>query len=196
MKLSVFYDYTCPYCYLCSRNLDELSNEFDIHIEWKGIEIHPEYPKHGQKSTRSLSSMKAAERIKETAKETGIGIVLPGFRTNSRLSLEASEFAKISGRFAEVHAALYEAYFLRRKNIGDVKIVLDTCEKAGLDKTALEECLNQRTMYHRIEENKKEASLNQILGVPTLIIGELPVHGNQSIDTLRLMIKRAIERTA
>jgi predicted DsbA family dithiol-disulfide isomerase len=196
MKLSVFYDYTCPYCYLCSRNLDGLSSEFDLHIEWKGIEIHPEFPKHGQKSLRSLISMKAAERIKETAKETGIDIVLPGFRTNSRLSLEASEFAKISNRFAEVHAALYEAYFLQRKNIGDVKIVLEICERAGLDRTALEECLNERTMYHRIEENKKEAAQNQILGVPTLIIGKLPVHGNQSIETLRLMIKRALERTA
>ena len=196
MKLSVFYDYTCPYCYICSRTLGALSGEFDLDIEWKGIEIHPEYPKHGQKSSKSLRSIKAAETIKETAKETGIDIVLPGFRTNSRLSLEASEFAKISNQFENVHAAIYEAYFLQRKNIGDVKIILEICEKAGLDKTGLEECLNQRTMYYKIEENKKEAARNQVLGVPMLVIGKLPVHGNQSIETLRLIIKRVIERTA
>jgi predicted DsbA family dithiol-disulfide isomerase len=196
MKLTVFYDYTCPFCYITSKNLEALSNEFDLDIEWKGIEIHPEYPSQGQKSSKSLKSLKTAESIKGAAKESGSEIVLPGFRTNSRLSLEASEFAKTKRRFKEFHDSIYEAYFTERKNIGDINIILEAGIKAGLDGAELEECLYKRTMFHKVEENKKAALSNLVTGVPTLFMGKCPVYGNQTVETLRHMIRRAIERTA
>jgi predicted DsbA family dithiol-disulfide isomerase len=196
MKLIVFYDYICPFCYLTSNSLESLSNEFDLDIEWVGIEIHPEYPSQGQKSARSLKSLKTVDSIIDAAKESGTEIVLPGFRTNSRLSLEASEFAKTRDRFREFHNSIYEAYFTERKNIGDINIILEAGMKAGLDWMELEECLRRRTMFHKLEENKKTAESNLVAGVPTLIMGGFPVYGNQSIETLRLMIRRAIERSA
>ncbi len=196
MKLTVFYDYTCPFCYITSKNLETLSSEFDLDIEWKGIEIHPEYPGEGQKSSRSLKSIKTVQSIKGAAEESGMEILLPGFRTNSRLSLEASEFAKAKDRFKSFHNLIYEAYFLERKNIGDIETVLQAGAAAGLDGTGLEECLRSRTMFHKVEENKKAAQSNLVTGVPTLIMGNFPVYGNQSLETLRLMIKRAIERSA
>jgi len=196
MKLTVFYDYTCPFCYITSCSLELLSKEFDLDIEWKGIEIHPEYPSQGQKSTKSLRSLKTVESIKRAAEENGTEIVLPGFRTNSRLSLEASEFAKIRNRFKAFHSLIYEAYFVERKNIGDLEIILQAGEAAGLDGKELEECLKSRAMFHKVEENKKAAQSNLVTGVPTLIMGNFPVYGNQSLETLRLVIKRAIERSA
>ena len=196
MKLTVFYDYICPFCYITSKNLKTLSNEFELDIEWKGIEIHPEYPGEGQKSSKSLKSIKTVESIKGAAEESGIEILLPGFRTNSRLSLEASEFAKTSNRFKSFHNLIYEAYFVERKNIGDMETILQAGAMAGLDGTGLEECLRSRTMFHKVEENKKDAQSNLVVGVPTLIMGGFPVYGNQSLETLRLMIKRAIERSA
>ncbi|HVY54943.1 MAG TPA: DsbA family protein, partial [Thermodesulfobacteriota bacterium] len=196
MKLTVFYDYICPFCYLTSKSLEKLSREFDLDVEWKGIEIHPEYPGSGQKSPSSLKSLKAAEFIKGAARESGTDIVLPGFRTNSRLSLEASEFAKTRNLFRSFHEMIYDAYFLKRKNIGDIKVVLETGSKSGLDVRDLEECLVNRTMFQRIEQNKKEAELNLVTGVPTLMMGNFPLYGNQTRETLRHMIRRAIERSA
>lgn len=196
MKLTVFYDYICPFCYLTSKSLEPLSREFGLDVEWKGIEIHPEYPATGQKSSGSLKSRKAAEIIKGSAKETGTGIVLPGFKTNSRLSLEASEFAKTRNRFKSFHDSVYEAYFLKRKNIGDMKVVLETGSKAGIDANDLEECLVKRAMFSKVEENRKEAESNLVVGVPTILMGSFPVYGNQSQETLRHMIRRAIERSA
>lgn len=196
MKLTVFYDYTCPFCFLTSKSLELLSHEFELDIEWKGIEIHPEYPSEGKRSSRSLKSLKTAEAIRSAAKDGGADIVLPGFRTNSRLSLEASEFAKTRNRFKDFHNMIYEAYFLERKNIGNRDVILETGKKAGLDGGELEECLDKRTMFNRIEANKKEAESNLVVGVPTILMGTFPVYGNQSRETLRHMIKRAIARSA
>jgi len=192
----VFYDYICPFCFLISKSLDQLSREFDLEIEWKGIEIHPEYPSTGQKSSRSLRSLKTAETVKGAAKDSGTDIVLPGFRTNSRLSLEASEFAKTQNRFKSLHDLVYEAYFMERRNIGDIQVVLEIGSEAGLMTSDLEECLIKRTMFDRVEDNKKEAESNLVVGVPTVLMGTYPVYGNQPLETLRHMIRRAIERSA
>jgi predicted DsbA family dithiol-disulfide isomerase len=172
-----------------------LSKEFNLTIDWKGIEIHPEFPPQGKKRTKTLKSKSFAETIREMAKEDNIEIKLPGYATNSRLSLEASEFAKIKGKFLEFHIGVYEAYFLEGRNIGDIEIVLDIGEKAGLHRSDLVECFNKRTMFDNIEANKKEAEDNIILGVPTFIFGNFPVHGNQSTQTMRHIIKRALEIT-
>lgn len=195
MNVTVYYDYICPFCYLGTKRILGLSKEFNLTIDWKGIEIHPEFPPQGKKRTKTLKSKSFAETIREMAKEDNIEIKLPGYATNSRLSLEASEFAKIKGKFLEFHIGVYEAYFLEGRNIGDIEIVLDIGEKAGLDKSELQECLSKRTMFDKIEENKKEAEDKLILGVPTFLFGDFPVHGNQSTQTMRHIIKRALEIT-
>lgn len=191
----MFYDYICPYCYLSVNRLKVLSSEFDLHIKWKGIEIHPEFPSQGKRRRKTLKSTRLVEILKENATEDGTEIKLPGFATNSRLSLEASEYAKTKGRFNEFHEGIYHAYFNERRNIGDINVILDVGEKASLEGGKLEECLNKRTMYNRIEENKKDAEKNLVLGVPTLFLESFPVHGNQSIETLRHLIRRSIERS-
>ncbi len=193
MNVTVYYDYICPFCYLGTKRILGLSKEFNLTIDWKGIEIHPEFPPQGKKRTKTLKSKSFAETIREMAKEDNIEIKLPGYATNSRLSLEASEFAKIKGKFLEFHIGVYEAYFLEGRNIGDIEIVLDIGEKAGLHRSDLVECFNKRTMFDNIEANKKEAEDNIILGVPTFIFGNFPVHGNQSTQTMRHIIKRALE---
>lgn len=195
MNVTVYYDYICPFCYLGTKRILGLSKEFNLTIDWKGIEIHPEFPPQGKKRMKTLKSKSFAETIREMAKEDNIEIKLPGYATNSRLSLEASEFAKIKGKFLEFHIGVYEAYFLEGRNIGDIEIVLDIGEKAGLDKSELQECLSKRTMFDNIEANKKEAEDKLILGVPTFLFGDFPVHGNQSTQTMRHIIKRSLERS-
>ena len=53
MKVTVYYDYICPFCYLGSKRILELSKEFDLDMEWVGIEIHPEFPPEGKKRSKS-----------------------------------------------------------------------------------------------------------------------------------------------
>ena len=193
MNVTVYYDYICPFCYLGTKRILELSKEFDLKINWKGIEIHPEFPPQGKKRTKTLKSKSFAETVYSMSDEDNIEIKLPGFATNSRQALEASEFAKTKGRFLEFHLSVYEAYFLKGLNIGDTEIVLGIGEKAQISRNELRQCLDERTMFDTIKANKKEAEDNLILGVPTFLFGEFPVYGNQSIDTMKQIIKRSLE---
>ncbi len=195
MKVTIYYDYICPFCYLGSERIIELSKEFDLDIKWKGLEIHPEFPSKGKKRSKTLKSKSYADTIYAMADEDGIEIKLPGFATNSRLALEASEFAKTKDKFLDFHLALYKAYFVEGRNIGDVEIILDIGEKVGLNSIELKEILDNRKMFDKIENNKKDAEKNLILGVPTFVFGNFPVHGSQSVQTMRDIIKRSLERS-
>jgi len=194
MDVTVFYDYNCPFCYIASRRLTLLSGEFDLSMQWKGIEIHPEFPPEGAKRGRSVKSLIVRETMGEAAREEGIEIRPPGFAANSRLALEASELAKIVGRFDAFHHVVYEAYFGEGLNIGKPGVLLSIGERAGIERKALTESLERRTMRGAVESNEKEAAKYTVLGVPTFILGSFPVHGCQSIETMRAMIKRALSK--
>lgn len=195
MKVTVYYDYNCPFCYLGTMGLNKLSLEFDMDIEWKGIEIHPEFPAQGKKRSNTLRSKRVGSSVIDMARQDSFRIKLPGFAANSRLSLEGSEFAKTKGRFKDFHMKVYEAYFKRGQNIGDINILLEIGENAGLVKGELEEALTTRSMFDKVESNKKDADKTRVLGVPTFLFGELPVHGFQSTDTFRKIILRSLERS-
>lgn len=193
MNVTVFYDYNCPFCYIASRRLALLSGEFDLSIEWKGIEIHPEFPPEGAKRGRSVKSLIVRETMGEAAEE-GIEIRPPGFAANSRLALEASELAKTVGRFEAFHYAVYGAYFGEGLNIGKPDVLLSIGERAGIERKALADSLERRAMRGAVAANEREAAVYTVLGVPTFILGSFPVHGCQPLETMRTMIERALSR--
>lgn len=194
MKVTIYYNYICPFCFLGIKRLEVLEKEFSMEIESKGIEIHPEIPPQGVKRAKTLRLEQVVQNINEMSKEDGFEIRLPGIIANSRLSLEASEFARTKDKFTEFHKGIYKAYFQDGENIGNRDVILKVGENVGLQVGELEECLNQRTMLKKIEENRQEAEKNQILGVPTFIFGSFPIHGVQSLESFRKIIHRTVER--
>ena len=194
MRVTVYYDYICPFCFLGIKRLETLEKEFPLEIQSKGIEIHPEIPPQGVKRAKTLKLEQIVQNVIEISKEDGFEIGLPSIIANSRLSLEVSEFARTKHKFSEFHKGIYKAYFQDGENIGNRDVILKVGENVGLQVEELEECLNQRTMLKKIEENRQEAEANQILGVPAFIFGSFPIHGVQSLESFRKIMNRIIEK--
>ena len=190
MTITFYYDYICPFCYIGSKRIQKLSVELGFDINWVGIEIHPEYSPEGKKRKRTPRTEHLSETLYEIAKNDGTEISLPGFITNSRLCLEASEFAKIQNRFLQFHNEAYNYYFNKRENIGKFDTVLEIGDTAGLDVKVLEEKLRSRSLKELIEENKRSADENIVMGVPTIYFNDFRVHGTQSTDVYRTIIKK------
>src|SRR3972149_5807940 len=93
MKVAVYYDYICPYCFLGTKRIERLAKEFDLDLEWSGIETHPEISPQGVKRSKTLRFQKVAQNITEMSQEDKVEITFPGIVTNTRLCLEASERA-------------------------------------------------------------------------------------------------------
>ena len=194
MKVTFYYDYICPFSYIGTKRMEKLKEELELDVTWVGIEIHPDYPATGKPRKKTPRLIHITQTLKDIAKADNTEISLPGFITNSRLCLESAEFAKTIGKFEEFHKAAYESLFRHRENIGDIKVIRRIATRAGIDPDELEQSLRKREMKNRIEENKKQAENNMVLGVPTIYFNEFRVHGVQTIEDYKQLIMKETER--
>ena len=109
--------------------IEKLKRNFDIEIEWVHFPLHPETPAEG----RSLEELFAGRGVDikanyDAMKQRMDGEGLPyGPRThtyNSRLAQELGRWADTQPGGEAIHDALYRAYFVDCRNIGDVDVLV------------------------------------------------------------------------
>jgi len=108
---------------------------------------------------------------------------------NSRIAMEAAEFARVQGMFNQFHEAVFDSYFTKGKNIGDINIILELAENIGLNSNELCNAL-KGNKYNAILEQVKEEAINKgINAAPTFCIeGKDRIMGAQSIEIFRKTI--------
>ncbi len=91
--------------------------EYDVSVEWRGLEIHPEIPPEGLHWPEHLRARFGgmSDALKQEAHQAGLEIVIPEIIPNSRQALEASEYARQQG--------LHEAFHEVRDDIATARCV-------------------------------------------------------------------------
>lgn len=191
--IPIYFDYASTLCYIAWRIVRELEPELGFEALWKGVPI----------SLRDLRSrgglgLEPLERQKITmvAAETAIPVTPPNRWLDSRAALEGAELAREAGAFAAYHEAVFRAAFEQRIDIGRDELLGDLAVQAGLDRQAFLADLRGGRMAARVAENKSEADCFSALGYPTFMLGEFPLIGIQPIETMRMLIRRYIEKRA
>jgi predicted DsbA family dithiol-disulfide isomerase len=202
LKIVMFSDYICPFCYVGFETIRRLKPEFDFQLEWRGFQIHPDWPAEGIPADKLREAGDAAsrqatwERITAMADAVGFSMKPPKVLTNSRAALAATEFARESGRDEALEERIYRAYFNDGENIGDVGVVVRLAGEAGLDAGEVTEAIKSPKYEMRLKNNSLAANQRGVSGVPTFFIGEYPLVGAQTLDAMRAILKRATERFA
>jgi len=202
LKIVMFSDYICPFCYVGFETMRRLKPEFDFQLEWRGFQIHPDWPADGMNAEKFREGGDAAarqatwQRITAMADAVGFSIKPPALITNSRAALAATEFARESGRDEPLEERIYRAYFNDGENIGDASVVARLAGEAGLDAAEVADAIKSPKYEMRLKNNSLAAHQRGVSGVPTFFIGEYPLVGAQSLDAMRAILKRATERFA
>lgn len=202
LKIQMFSDFICPFCYIGFEVMRRLKPEFGFELEWRGFQIHPEWPAEGiaPEKVRSLGDMNARQaawrRISEMADAAGLTMKPPAVFTNSRAALAAAEFAREQNKSDEFEERVYRAYFGEDANIGDVAVLARLGADVGLDPAALSDAAQAPKYEMRLKNNALAAHQRGVDGVPTFFIGDYPLVGAQPIDVMRMLLKRAVERFA
>ncbi len=112
------------------------------------------------------------------------------FLSNSHLALQAAEFARDHGKFRELHTSLFTTYFSVGLDIGNIDILTELAEDAGLDAGAMRNALQDGTYLPRLEEAKQEAALRNVTSVPTFFLGDKKtIVGAQPLDVFRKTLR-------
>ncbi len=201
MKINVFSDYICPFCFIGMETLRKVQTEVPpFTLEWKGFQIHPEYPATGipteHRAAQFGKERYAAMWRNITAMAESIDLIMrpPTVLTNSLMALEATEYAKHQGKAEEFSRTVYRAYFQDGRNIGDLNVVLALVQEVGLDPTIVQEHLTAGTYANRLKAAHQEALSLDVSGVPTFIVGPAQIVGAQSPDVFVNMLNRVAER--
>jgi len=202
LKIVMFSDYICAFCYVGFETIRRLKPEFDFQLEWRGFQIHPDWPAAGIPADNARDTGDGASRValwkrlSAMADAVGFSMRPPAMLTNSRAALAATEFARESGRDEALEERIYRAYFNDGANIGDAAVVARLAVDAGLDPGAVADAIKSPKYEMRLKNNSLAAHQRGVSGVPTLFIGEYPLVGAQSLEAMRAILKRATERFA
>lgn len=192
-KVIVYWDYICPFCYIGKLRIDRLQEEFNVEVEWRGLEIHPETPKEGQTLKEMGINPHYIEMVRENihkmAKELNLDLIPPPKVSNSKMALHLAEFVKEKGRFHDYHKEVFKAYWQDEKDIGNPDILFNIIEKIGLEAKDAKKYIEEERGKQKMVEYLKEARKNGIDGVPTFIIGFEIVEGAQPYEVFkRIMV--------
>ncbi len=173
--------------------VEKLKQEFELEVEWRGVEIHPETPPEGTPMSRRFRPediKRMMEHLRTMGAPFGIAFADRPLLSNSRPALQAAEFAREQGRFDQFHAALFAAYFSHGLDIGDLDVLALVARETGLDAEAMSAAVQSGTYLPRLDEAKEEAALRGVTGVPTFFIGDKKsVVGVQPLEVFRKALR-------
>ena len=191
LKITVFSDYICPFCYVGHHRLMRLRDEYDLKINWCFIEIHPETSPEGEPVASleypSEQWNQLMQNLEAVAKEEGIAMAEHSFTTNSKDALLLSEAAKEQGRekFYALHEKLFTAFFVDSRNIGDRDILRELATECGIGSDVIELAWQDKKYQQRILSNYHAAREHEIQAVPSFIFGERKLTGVVTEDVMR-----------
>ena len=169
--------------------IDKLKQEFDLSVEWLGFEVHPDTPQEGMLLSSMFPQLDAQTMFRHLRDSAApYGIIFAGISriANSRVSLEASEFAQAHGRFDQFHSTLFRTYFSEGMDIGNLEVLAQTGHDSGLDRAALVKALQSGKFLPMIENMRQEAARHAATAVPTFIIEDKDrIVGARPIDVIR-----------
>jgi predicted DsbA family dithiol-disulfide isomerase len=200
LKLAMFSDFICPFCYIGFETVRKLKPDFGLDIDWRGFQIHPEWPAQGMPASDYRPGMDAQTRrliwtrIEGMAERAGFAIKPPELLTNSRLALEAAELANEAGKGEVFEQRVFRAYFNEGLNIGRGEVLGELATDVGLDGSELQAALESNRYSARLKDNARLAHERGVDGVPTFFISEYPLVGAQDESVMRQILNRYVEK--
>ena len=192
IKIKMYSDYICPFCYLGEAIIEKLKSRFDIEMEHIGIEIHPETPDEGVDLRGKISGTEEMyENLRCRGKEYGLNFCDIRLLSNSRKALIVGEYARKVGKNAEFTHEVFKAYFERCLDIGKEAVILEIALKVCLSKKEIEDCLKSLLYQKSFANNCAEARKLDVWSVPTFIInGKYRIEGAQLEETFVELFER------
>jgi predicted DsbA family dithiol-disulfide isomerase len=195
-EIEVFSDYVCPWCYLGSARVARLQKEHGVRVKFVHFPLHPETPPEG-KSLEALFAgrgydipkMQAQMRARMAAEGLPYGDRKMTF--NSRLAQELASWAVSEPGGEPIHDALFRAYFVDGKNIGDPAVLVQIAKQLGLDESKAREVIEKRTHKAAVDADWEKSREYGVTGVPTYVVGDRGVVGAQPYEALEELVKTA-----
>ncbi len=184
MEIDIIYDTVCPWCYIGKAHLDRaLESEPDhpFAIEWHPFQLNPDMPADGMDRRAYLEgkfggkegAVRAYAPVVEHAEKAGLKINFEAMqRTPNTLNAHRLiHWAGIEGRQTAAVSALFKAYFVDARDIGDAEVLADIADGIEMDASVVTRLLATDEDMEDIRKRDAHSREMGINSVPTFIVG-------------------------
>lgn len=199
MKVEIWSDVMCPFCYIGKRKFEKALEQFPqkdrIEIEWKSFQLNPDMKTEPGKSINEyLSEVKGwapeyAEEVNnhvtKIASEVGLEYNMDkAVVANSFDAHRFVQFAKTKGKGDDAEEQLFKAYFTDGKNTADHETLIALGAEIGLDAAEVKAVLESAQFSDQVRKDVYEAQQVGARGVPFFVLDrKYAVSGAQQPET-------------
>lgn len=210
MRIDIWSDYACPFCYIGKRKLEKALEEFkgkeDIEVVWRSFQLDPNAKDStdidmvsGLAKKYNMSIEKAQEMIDQMnnmAKEVGLNYNFKDMiETNTMKAHRLATYAKEFDLMGEMNERLLKAHFIDGINIGDIEVLGNLAEEVGLNKEDVINMLNSDKFIKEVEMDRYEAQQLEINSVPFFVFdNKYGVQGAQPTEAFIDVLKKAFDK--
>ncbi|CUH77459.1 DsbA family oxidoreductase [Tropicibacter naphthalenivorans] len=193
IQLDIFSDPICPWCYIGKSYLDralEANPDHPFTIRWLPFMLNPAMPAGGMDRRTYLEdkfggqkgALDAYAPVVEHAEKAGLTLHLDKIAKtpNTVDAHRLIHWAGIEGVQTPVVSALFRAYFVEGRDIGDAEVLADLADSHGMDASMVLRLLSTEEDRREIVERDAAARGMGVNSVPTFIVaGQHAVPGAQ-----------------
>ena len=183
VKLDILSDPICPWCYIGKTHLDKALAEAGDHpfvIEWHPFQLNPDMPREGMDRRAYLEgkfggkegAVRAYAPVVEHAEKAGLTINFEAMQRtpNTFDAHRLIHWAGIEGKQNDVVDALFKAYFVDAKDIGDHEVLADIAAACGMERDVTMRLLQGDTEVSEIRDRDAHSRKMGVSSVPTNIV--------------------------
>ena len=210
MRIEIWSDVVCPWCYVGKRRFEEALAAFphrdEVEVVYRSFELDPRAPEQGTESVvealgRKYGGGPAAGRrmvdqMTQVAAEVGLSFDFAD-ATHTRtvdahrllhLAL-ADGGAELQHRLKE---ALLAAYFTQARSMGDHRVLREVARSVGLDAARVDHVLGTDAFSDEVRHDLEQARELGISGVPFYVLdGRFGISGAQPVEVFAQALDQA-----
>ena len=203
LKIEVYSDVVCPWCYVGKRRLERALTEFGggVRVTWRPFQLNPTMPKEGMDRTAYLEakfgSLDAFRQLEEHVQAAGV---------SEQITFAFEKIARTPNTFAAhrliwlgeregcqdaVVDALFRGYFEEGADIGSSAVLVQLAAQAGLPDESVERLLRSDEGTAEVKAEESAGHKLGIRGVPYFVLdGTYAISGAQPVDIFVSALKR------
>lgn len=207
MKVEIWSDVACPWCYLGKRRFEKALANFehqaDVELRWRSFELDPDAPnvregdpvqrladKYGMSRAEAVA---ANDRLTGFATAEGLEYHLDKVRSGNTFDAHRLlHLAAEKGVQDDVKERFLRAYFTESEPVGDHATLARVAVEAGLAADDVNDVLASDRYADEVRADEAQATAYGITGVPFFVIdAKYGVSGAQSSDVLLQAMRQA-----
>ncbi|MCQ9633405.1 DsbA family oxidoreductase [Chryseobacterium sp. WG23] len=211
MKIEIWSDVMCPFCYIGKNNFEQALNKLpfkdEVEVEWKSFQLDPSLdPKQTQntieyfREKKGFPEAQATQMISQVAQMgKGAGIDFnfeKALITNTFSAHKLLHLSKKYNKSNEMEEALFIAHFIDGKNVGDTEVLVSLAENLGIDKEEARKAVTSDQLDYEVNQDILEARNNGVSSVPFFVLnGKYAVSGAQPVEAFEEALQQTYKET-